>query len=545
VTSLTHEGKQAQTTTTVGAHSRPSILSANTHQALLSARNTDNPAIRDLAEALLHIASRFQAGDQTANRALSQWLYHAGQVSKDLPSTAAAAGGNPLEALAIPNLLDDLARWTVVEYDAPVYHCRFECIPSSVTYRPPRVTPWPVMRGTQTARVVGPSGEEIYTDKYGRVKVQFNWDREGKFDEKSSCWIRVSQGMAGGQYGMLFLPRVGQEVIVDFLEGDPDKPIIVGRVYNADNMPPYTLPDEKTKSVIKTHSSKGGGGTNEIRFEDLKDSEQIFIHAQKDLHIRVTNDRVENVEANRNLQVGAKKFEKVEKDSHLEVKENKFVKIGIDHDMQIDGKESVKIGGTRSHDVGGDVVDKFGANHKHEVTQTYATKALSIKLEASTGIELKCGGSSIVLTPAAIFIMGGPLVNINSGAGPPVGPVMAMATGPQPPEAPGSADDSTPGQDVTYSGGGELVTAEPAEQVAGYEFQEEEVEEKETTWIDLELVDEEEQPVPGEKYIVIDSAGNEKKGTLDANGRAHVTGIVPGECEVFYPNLDAEAWERT
>ena len=127
------------------------------------------------------------------------------------------------------NLLGDIASSTVIEYDTPVYECRFECIPATVTYRPPRVTPWPVVRGTQTARVVGPQNEEIYTDEYGRVKVQFNWDREGKFDEKSSCWIRVSHGMAGGQYGMLFLPRVGQEVIVDFLEGI-DSPVVTTQV---------------------------------------------------------------------------------------------------------------------------------------------------------------------------------------------------------------------------------------------------------------------------------------------------------------------------
>ena len=544
LTSITHEGKEATYRTTTGSNGRASILDARTQQSLLQAQRDDNRMIRELAQALLQIVSKLKAGDQTAHRALTQWLYHAGQVSRDLPSTVAASGGNALEALVIPNLLDDVARLTVAEYDAPVYECRFECIPAEVTYRPPRVTPWPVARGTQTARVVGPQGEEIYTDEYGRVKVQFNWDREGKFDDKSSCWIRVSHGMAGGQYGMLSLPRIGQEVIVDFLEGNPDKPIIVGRVFNADHMPPYALPDEKTKSVIKTHSSKGGGGTNEIRFEDLKDKEQIFIHAQKDLHVRVTNDRVEDVENDRHLYVANKKYEKVKKDSHVEIKENHFAKIGGDRNVAVGGKESIKIAGTRSHDVGGDVVDKFGANHKHEVTMTYAAKALAIKLEASTGIELKCGGSSIILTPAAIFIVGGPLVNINSGSGPPVGPVTAMATSPEAPEPPASADDSTPGQDTTYTGSGQLVAAEPAEQVAGYEVEPTEVEERETTWIDIELVDEEGEPVPGERYRVVDSAGTVKEGSLDANGRAHVTGIAPGQCEIYFPNLDQTAVMR-
>jgi len=158
-----------------------------------------------MAEALLQIASRIRAGDGSAHRALTEWMYHAGQVCSDLSSTAAASGMSPLEALALPNLLDDVSQSSLMDFDAPVYDCRFECIPASVTYRPRALTPWPVMRGSQTARVVGPSGEEIHTDEYGRVKVQFNWDREGKFDDKSSCWIRVSQGSAGGQYGMMFL----------------------------------------------------------------------------------------------------------------------------------------------------------------------------------------------------------------------------------------------------------------------------------------------------------------------------------------------------
>ncbi|MBI5656716.1 MAG: type VI secretion system tip protein VgrG, partial [Geobacter sp.] len=157
------------------------------------------------------------------------------------------------------------------------YVNNFTCIPFDVPYRPLRKTPKPVVRGSQTAIVVGPSGEEIYTDKYGRIKVQFHWDREGKNDENSSCWIRVAQVWAGTGWGAMFIPRIGHEVIVDFLEGDPDKPIITGRVYHGTNNPPYKLPDEKTKSTIKTNSSPGGGGFNEIRFEDKKHEEQIFI----------------------------------------------------------------------------------------------------------------------------------------------------------------------------------------------------------------------------------------------------------------------------
>ena len=147
-----------------------------------------------------------------------------------------------------------------------------------------------MISGLQTAFVTGPPGEEIYVDKYGRIKVQFHWDRLGKNDEESSCWIRVAQSIAGKQWGSVYLPRIGQEVVVEFLEGDPDRPLVTGSVYNADAMPPYTLPDEKTKNTFKSYSSKGGGGFNELRFEDKKGKEQIFMQAEKDFHFRIKND---------------------------------------------------------------------------------------------------------------------------------------------------------------------------------------------------------------------------------------------------------------
>ncbi|MBI4716610.1 MAG: type VI secretion system tip protein VgrG [Planctomycetes bacterium] len=528
VTSVLHSGKQAVVRTSSGPNGRAGLLDHRLHQSLLTARQDREGTTREFAEALLQLIARLHRGDETAHRVWGQWLYHAGQVLGDLAAVAGALGAKPLEAIAAPGLLEEsgrAGRGSLVNDDAPVYECRFECIPAAVTYRPARVSRWPVMRGSQTARVVGPAGEAIHCDKFGRVKVQFHWDREGKHDENSSCWIRVSHGMAGGAYGHLFLPRVGQEVIVDFLEGDPDQPIITGRVYNADHMPAYPLPEEKTKSYIKTHSSKGGGGTNEIRFEDLKDKEQILIHAQKDLHVRVTSDEVETVERDRHLSVGNDKVEQVGRDKSVRVK----------------GKESYQVDGTLSVTCGGDVVEKLSANHKHEVTETYLCKAMSICLDAAQEIELKCGGSSIVLTPAAVFIVGGPLVNIDSGAGPPVSPVSASATAPV---EPGTADDVTPGKDTTYSGGEELAEAESPSEVAGWEFEPAETKEKEASWIDISLVNEAAEPIPGARYRVVDSAGKVKEGTLDANGRAHVAPIEPGPCEVSFPDYDGPAWRK-
>src|SRR5262249_46609799 len=163
-----------------------------------------------------------------------------------------------------------------------VYENRFSCIPLAVPYRPPQRTPRPFVRGTQTAVVTGPAGEEIFTDKYSRIKVQFHWDRDGKNDENSSCWVRVASTWAGKQWGAIHIPRIGQEVVVDFLEGDPDQPIVVGSVYNAQQMPPFALPANKTQSGIQTRSSLGGGGANfnQIRFEDKAGSEQLHIHAE-------------------------------------------------------------------------------------------------------------------------------------------------------------------------------------------------------------------------------------------------------------------------
>ncbi len=426
------------------------------------------------------------------------------------------------------------------------------CIPSDIAYRPPRVTPKPTVLGSQTARVTGPKGEEIYTDKYGRVKVKFHWDREGQHDENASCWIRVSQGWAGGAYGMMFLPRVGQEVVVDFLEGNPDNPLITGRVYNGDHMPPYSLPDEKTKSTIKTNSSKGGGGTNEIRFEDLKGSEQLFIQAQRQMDTRVKANHFHTVGGSYHLHVGGEKdgelkgeyLQLIHEGKHVHVKGNLNTAVDMDESREVTQKRSTKIGGTDSTQVGGDVVFKFGSNHKHEVTQTYALKALGIKLESDTGIELKCGGSSICITPAAIFITGGPLVNINSGSGPPVGPVMAQATSPEAPDDAAVADSSQPGKDVSYNADPSDykptdVPVTPPPPPPG-----EDDKKKKTSWIEIQLTDEEGKPVPSEKYRVVTPDGEVKEGTLDANGKARVSGIEPGNCEITFPRLDKTAWKR-
>ncbi|HYE65342.1 MAG TPA: type VI secretion system tip protein TssI/VgrG, partial [Pyrinomonadaceae bacterium] len=233
-----------------------------------------------------------------------------------------------------------------------VYQNSFTCIPSAIPFRPPRITPKPFVQGTQTAVVVGPAGEEIFTDKYGRVKVQFHWDREGKNDADSSCWVRVAQVWAGKRWGAFFWPRIGQEVIVDFLEGDPDQPIIVGSVYNVDQMPPYLgkgpdakHPNDNKVSGIKTNTTPGGQGFNELRFDDTKGKEQIFIHAERNIDTRIKNDAMERVVGNRHLIVGAEKDgkksgdqrEMVYRDKHLHVHRHQVEHVGGNMELLVGG----------------------------------------------------------------------------------------------------------------------------------------------------------------------------------------------------------------
>jgi type VI secretion system secreted protein VgrG len=288
-------------------------------------------------------------------------------------------------------------------------------IDCNTQFRAARTTPLPLIRGPQTAIVVGPSGEEIYTDKYGRVKVQFHWDRYSKADQNSSCWIRVSQDWAGKKWGAMFIPRIGQEVIVEFLEGDPDRPIITGRVYNDKAMPPYDLPGNMTRSTIKTNSSKGGGGWNEIRIEDKKDSEQIFIHAQKNMDERVKNDSKEFIGNDRHLIVKKKQYEKVEEEKHLIVTQDHVEKIGGDMHLHVVGNENEKSDQTISRQAGMNIQEKCGQNYAMEAgTAVHIKAGMTCVIEAGMQLTLKVGGNFVTIDPVGVSISG-TLVNINSG----------------------------------------------------------------------------------------------------------------------------------
>ncbi|MFO1372488.1 MAG: type VI secretion system tip protein TssI/VgrG [Candidatus Competibacteraceae bacterium] len=295
------------------------------------------------------------------------------------------------------------------------YQNHITAIASSQPYRAPRITPKPVVKGPQTAIVVGPSGEEIWTDEFGRVKCQFHWDRYGSANEDSSCWIRVAQSWAGKKWGSFNLPRIGQEVIVDFLEGDPDQPIITGRVYNGMNMPPYGLPDKKVVSTLKSLSTPGGGGFNEIRLDDTKGTEQIFIHGQYNQDVRIENDSLEWVGNDRHLIVKNDQLEQVENDKHLTVKGNQKEKIGGDKHQQVQGDHNQKVSGTLSIDVSQDIQEKAGNNHALEAGMEIHLKAgMKVVIEAGTQLTLKVGGNFIDINPSGVTIQG-TMVMINSG----------------------------------------------------------------------------------------------------------------------------------
>jgi len=310
-----------------------------------------------------------------------------------------------------------------------LFDCSFTAIEGKQHYRPPRTTHKPLVHGAQTAVVTGPAGEEIYTDKYGRVKVHFHWDRKerwpsGRQEQDSSCWIRVSHPWAGKQWGMVAIPRIGQEVVVDFLEGDPDQPLIVGSVYNADQMPPYDLPANMTQTGIKSRSSMKGtpDNFNELRFEDKKGSEHIFLHAEKDQTIEVEHDeshwvghdRKKNVDNNETVSIGNNRSEDVGKNETIsigknrteDVGENENITIGKDREESVGGNEKIEVAKDREHTVGQNEKINIGKKHTIEVGDDRETiigkddkSQVSKKfyLEAGDEITLKTGDASITM----------------------------------------------------------------------------------------------------------------------------------------------------
>ena len=336
------------------------------------------------------------------------------------------------------------------------YQCELICIPHPSNFRPLRKTPIPKVSGTQTAMVAGPKGEEIFTDKHGRVKVQFHWDRLGKHNEKSSCWIRVSQPWAGTGFGGVTIPRIGQEVIIDFLEGDPDRPIITGRVYNGESKPPYELPANKAHSGLMSRSTPKGGSANfnGVRMDDGIGAEMMQIQAEKDEDILVKNDKSETVGNNETIQIGVDRTENVGNNESLTVGNNQQIKIGVDRSEDVGNNETIKIASNRNTTIGDNDVLSVGRTRTHsvgineminigaaqEVTvgavqivtvgiaqintiglkqKTNAGKEISLEapriiLTATEELTLKCGAGVITFDAAGNITIKAPLVKINT-----------------------------------------------------------------------------------------------------------------------------------
>ncbi len=313
------------------------------------------------------------------------------------------------------------------------YTCQFTALDSREVFRPQRITPKPVVPGPQTALVVGPAGDEIHTDVHGRIKVQFHWDRLGKKDQNSSCWIRVASPLAGKGFGMVTLPRIGHEVVVEFLEGDPDRPLVTGSVYNGENVPPYALPANATVSTLKSRSSKGGAASNfnELRFEDKKGSEHLWLQAEKDQSHLVKNNLVVSIGHDENLTIGHDRNETIGRVQQLTVGSHlvqtiggaSSVSIGSDMALTIGSDQNVSVGsdinveatGDSSHKTGKDMHVTAGMNYAVEGgMDIHLTAGMNVVIEAGMSLTLKAGANSIVFTPAGVSITG-TMIMLNSG----------------------------------------------------------------------------------------------------------------------------------
>lgn len=292
-----------------------------------------------------------------------------------VPGTTFTLGGHPREELNASHALRRVRHHA----EGESYSNSFDTVPPTVPFRAPRLTPRPLVAGSHTATVVGPAGEEIWTDQHGRIKVQFPWDRIGTKDDKSSCWIRVSQIWAGEGWGALFLPRIGQEVVVSYVDGDPDRPLVAGSVYNGTQTTPVGLPSSSTQSTIRSRSTKSGTAGNEMRFEDKKDAEELYLHAQKDMRVEIENDLGTTVMAGN--------------ETHTVSKGDRTVKVDT-------GKEIHSVKGTRALEITGNETHVNKADFTQTVTGNY---------------ELKVTGNLVIDVTGTLLIKSAQTVDLNAG----------------------------------------------------------------------------------------------------------------------------------
>ena len=344
-----------------------------------------------------------------------QWIECSSDVARFLPSYTFSMHDHPREALNagwwVVSVRHEGQQPGVLEHEAPDgrglhYASRVTAIPEMTRFIPALEHPKNRIIGEQSAIVTGPEGEEIYPDEYGRVKVQFHWDREGQHNENTTCWIRVSQGWAGSKYGIMAIPRIGHEVVVSFLEGDPDRPLITGRVYHELNMPPYELPAHKTRTVFKSMSTPGKEneerGFNELRIEDKKGQEEIYLHAEKDVNIHVKNDWKEHILHDQHRTVDNFTYTLTKGETHETLKQPRKTELFANDNLTVHADSHTKVDGKWLGKAGVEI-------HLHAGEK--------MVLEAGTEMTLKAGGSWIKLDPSGVR-MGGSRINLGGGGGP-------------------------------------------------------------------------------------------------------------------------------
>ncbi|MGK3193846.1 type VI secretion system tip protein TssI/VgrG, partial [Enterobacter soli] len=433
----------------------------------------------------------------------------------------------------------------------------FDVIPADRTWRrfPP---PKPVVDGPQSAIVTGPAGEEIFCDEHGRVRVRFHWDRYCPGNEDSSCWIRVSQAWAGTGFGNLAIPRVGQEVIVDFLNGDPDQPIIMGRTYHQDNRSPGSLPGTKTQMTIRSKTYKGGG-FNELRFEDATGNEQVYIHAQKNMGTEVLNNRTTDVKVdhtetignNQSITVGLGQTVTVGKeragghDQLITVAHDRRISTGNDQTLKVKNDRRVTVEGKQEHKTTGDHISLVEGSHSLEVKGDLARKvagALGIKvqgdivLESSGQISLKSGASFITLHPGGVDITG-LKINLNSGGSPGI-PVKTMQS---------TVLKELEDDDATFDlEGNEGRDGSRSRGDSGKQDQPEEKEQSGEYSIQFHFMDTDSSPYPNTRYIAYFADGTKTEGITDAQGNTELfirDDDQEIEVKLIHPDFDT-CWEE-
>lgn len=402
-----------------------------------------------------------------------------------------------------------------------------KAVMADAPYRTPMRTPKPVVNAVQSAHVVGPAGQEIHVDEFGRVRVQFPWDREGKHNDDSSCWVRVSHNWGGAGFGMIATPRIGQEVLIAFLGGDPDQPVLIGRVYNAKQTVPYKLPDHKTRSTFKSDSSLGGGGFNEIMYEDLAAKELVWMQAEKDRKrlvkhnefITIGHDRQKLVKNDESDENQAFRFRWVGKDLDAVTKQHSRLRINHDSSTyvvgdrreQIDGKQSLRVREDRHEKVDGNFALRAKKNAHFAAGENMVG-------EAKDDVTIKGPGGFIRIDSSGVTIVGN-VVKINAGGSPKKG----KGSNPEAPEEP------------------KVVEPPPEETEIPLPPKE-----AEKTWIEILLVDDSNppKPVPYRRYEIELPDGSVLRGTLDGGGMARITDIDPGNCKVTFPDFDENLWKR-